>query len=465
MKLKLLTAILFFMFIKINAQFVSMHSFSGINGVDPLGDLLADGNSFYGMTNHGGANDYGTIFKIQKNGTGMTTLLDFNVANGGWPRGSLISDGTFLYGMTSYGGINNAGTIFKIKPDGTAFNTLMSFSGTDGSSPKGSLIFDGTFLYGMTGYGGIYSEGTVFKIKPDGTGYIKLYDFYSSATDGGNPLGSLVSDGSFLYGMTYNNGVTGGGTIFKIKTDGTGYAKLYDFDFLSLDGIQPFGSLILDGTFLYGMNSQAGANNGTNQSAGTIFKIHTDGTGYIKLLNFNDCNVTTGGDPYGSLIFDGTFLYGMTTYGGSMASMGTIFKIKTDGSVYVKMHTFSGSDGANPFGSLIMDNNILYGTTAAGGSSDNGTIFKYGLVTGINEKESTVDAITIFPNPTNSGISIKSTLDYNSIKIINSIGQTVITKENKSEPISVSNLSNGIYFIQLLDKKGSLLKTEKFIKE
>lgn len=72
---------------------------------------------------------------------------------------------------------------------------------------------------------------------------------------------------------------------------------------------------------------------------------------------------------------------------------------------------------------------------------------------------------SFFPNPTNSTLSITSSVDYNSIKIINSIGQTVFVFEDKPNTISVSNLSNGIYFIQLLDKKGILLKTEKFIKQ
>lgn len=48
---------------------------------------------------------------------------------------------------------------------------------------------------------------------------------------------------------------------------------------------------------------------------------------------------------------------------------------------------------------------------------------------------------------------------------MNTIGQTVLIFENKLEPISVLELTDGIYFIQLLDKKGVLLKTEKFIKE
>ncbi|MGZ5191196.1 MAG: T9SS type A sorting domain-containing protein [Flavisolibacter sp.] len=72
---------------------------------------------------------------------------------------------------------------------------------------------------------------------------------------------------------------------------------------------------------------------------------------------------------------------------------------------------------------------------------------------------------SIFPNPTNSTLSISSALNYKSIKIINSVSQMAVYFENKHELIQVSNLSNGIYFIQLLDKQGYVLGTQKFIKE
>ncbi|MFN8115595.1 MAG: T9SS type A sorting domain-containing protein [Bacteroidia bacterium] len=83
---------------------------------------------------------------------------------------------------------------------------------------------------------------------------------------------------------------------------------------------------------------------------------------------------------------------------------------------------------------------------------------------GVNENTKNAE-FSISPNPTNSYLFIDTSVDYGIIKIINSIGQTVLIQENKQEPISVSNLSNGIYFMQLLDKKWNLLKTEKFIKE
>lgn len=44
------------------------------------------------------------------------------------------------------------------------------------------------------------------------------------------------------------------------------------------------------------------------------------------------------------------------------------------------------------------------------------------------------------------------------------MGQPVKTMEGNSGPIPVSDLPNGVYFIQLLDRNNNILKTEKFIK-
>ncbi len=340
-----------------------------IEGNNPTGSLYSDGTFQYGMTSKGGTLDYGTIFKIKSDGTGFVRLFDFNgVLNGSRPTGSLISDGVFLYGMTSQGGANDIGILFKIKPDGTGFTKLLDFNySTNGGSPTGSLFFDGTFLYGLTAHGGPSFYGNIFKIKPDGTSFTNLHNF--NYTDGAYPNGSLISDGTFLYGTTYQGNSNGWGNIFKIKLDGTGFSSLLDFD-NSTNGSNPKGDLFYDGTFLYGMTSSGGAT-----SNGTVFKVKPDGTAYAKLLDFDGNN--KGGSPYGSLVSDGTFLYGMTYTGGSL-NFGTIFKIKPDATGYSKLLDLN--DGRNPQGSLITDGTFLYGMTNGGGSNGTGTLFKISLV-------------------------------------------------------------------------------------
>ncbi len=107
------------------------------------------------------------------------------------------------------------------------YTKLFDFNGTNGAHPAGSLMSDGTYLYGMT-YGGVSDSGLIYKIKPDGTGYQRL--FYFNEISGINPDGSLISDGIYLYGVTSEGGINGGGTIFKIKPDGTGFQKIFDFN-------------------------------------------------------------------------------------------------------------------------------------------------------------------------------------------------------------------------------------------
>ena len=118
--------------------------------------------------------------------------------------------------MTAAGGMNDIGVIFKIKPDGTNFDVLLNMGGgTTGRYPEGPLISDGTFLYGLTPAGGTSNLGTIFKIMPDGTGYVKLLNF-AGGSDGSTPRGSLLSDGTNLYGMTSYGGANNFGTILKI---------------------------------------------------------------------------------------------------------------------------------------------------------------------------------------------------------------------------------------------------------
>jgi len=305
-----------------NAQYIKLLDFEGTtNGSGPYGSLFTDGTFLYGMTYGGGLNSIGTIFKIKPDGSDYEKLLDFaGETNGKFPLSSLISDGTYLYGLTQKGGSNDMGVIFKMKPDGSGYEKLFDFhEDSSGSYPRGPLITDGTYLYGMTQYGGTHDIGTIFKIKPDGSGYEKLLNFEGEA-NGKFPQCSLFSDGTFLYGMTQMGGANDMGTIFKIKPDGTAYAKLLDFAG-ELNGKSPWRSLISDGTYLYGLTAEGGTND-----LGTIFKIKPDGTGYIKLLDF--AGETNGSSPYSTLLLKGAFLYG-TTYEGGANNNGTILKLST----------------------------------------------------------------------------------------------------------------------------------------
>ena len=72
----------------------------------------------------------------------------------------------------------------------------------------------------------------------------------------------------------------------------------------------------------------------------------------------------------------GITLFG-TTQGGGTNGAGTLFKLKTDGTGFVVLHHFNAStDGYDSFGSLMISSNVIYGTAAFGGTAGSGTIFK-----------------------------------------------------------------------------------------
>jgi len=98
---------------------------------------------------------------------------------------------------------------------------------------------------------------------------------------------------------------------------------------------------------------------------------------YSVIYNFTDKG-SDGASPYGGLILDQSGnLYG-TTYDGGTYGSGNIYKLAPSGSswTYSTLYSLKGiPDGSGPaFGSLAMrDNRVLFGTTEGGG--DFGTAF------------------------------------------------------------------------------------------
>jgi len=75
------------------------------------------------------------------------------------------------------------------------------------------------------------------------------------------------------------------------------------------------------------------------------------------------------------LLLNGTTLYGTTSAGGSKGN-GTVFQIDTSGNNYSRIYDFKNPpDGANLIDNVILLDNTLYGMTEAGGLCGNGAIF------------------------------------------------------------------------------------------
>ncbi len=379
MKKVLLSALIavFFLALPSGAQISLLREFAGGagDGSRPAAAPILSGSTLYGMTRVGGSYDYGTLYKMQDDGSGFAILHHFNwtTGNGANPQGPPVLSGSTLYGVTLYGGTSTYpggdGTVFKINTDGSDFTILHTFLGgaDNGALPTGGLVQSGSTLYGTTMLGGDASKGTIFKVETDGSGFALLHEF--STSDGNSPNGLLLY-GTTLYGVTAAGGSSDKGTVFKIETDGGGFSVLHHFAGGTDDGWGPQKLVALaDGT-LYGATTAGG-----NSNYGTVFKLGTDGSGFALLHEFAG-GANDGAQPYCPPVLSGSYLWGMT-YAGGDSNLGTVYQLRTDGSGYAVLHEFAGGadDGATPFAGLLLSGSALVGTTTYGGDSNLGVVF------------------------------------------------------------------------------------------
>ena len=343
-----------------------LHSFyGGTDGANPVAGLVRDSaGNLYGTTENGGASQYGVVFKQDTSGL-YTVLHSFAWTDGAFPEAALILDSAGnLYGTTNAGGPSGAGVVFKVDTAGTE-TVLYSFARLDGSGAQAGLIRDaaGNF-YGTTASGGIAGLGVVFKL--DTTGHETVLHSFMRA-DGAQPQANLIWDpAGNLYGTTYFGGASNQGVIFKVDTAGN-ETVLHSFS--GPDGSNPQARLVRDSSGdLFGITYSGGS-----QNEGAVFKLDTTGQ---ETVLFSFTASAAGSGPVKNLIRDAAGNYYGTTSGGGTAGQGVVFKLDTTGHETV-LHSFTGADGANPESGLIWDpSGDLYGTTSAGGSSNQGVVYK-----------------------------------------------------------------------------------------
>jgi uncharacterized repeat protein (TIGR03803 family) len=148
-----------------------------MDGKNPrYGLSFGPGGILYGVTPIGGdvnaANPVGngTVFKVDVHNV-VTTIYSFE----GLPSDGYVPDGPVardaagnLYGTTAGGGANDAGTVYKVDPSGNETILYNFIGGTDGWEPSGRLYVtsSGTVFGTASLSSDIDGYGVIFKITP-----------------------------------------------------------------------------------------------------------------------------------------------------------------------------------------------------------------------------------------------------------------------------------------------------------
>jgi len=426
-----LIAVLGVMPCRVGAQvFTVLHAFtpidnSGTNrdGAQPMGSVVYANGKLYGTTSTAGPGFGGTVFSMNMDGSGFTNVCSFppgqffNFPNGSGPEGRLIVSNNILYGTTEGGGVSGWGVVFRLNTEGSDFTNIHNFSnGSGGSVVRGGLVLAGNTLYGTTESGNSANQGIIFSVGTDGSGFTNLHGFSASSggagtfgtnSDGVQPNRNLVISGNTLYGTAQYGGTNGYGTVFSLNTNGSGFTTLHTFtapdpiNITNSDGANPSAGMLLSGNRLIGTTRVGGP-----LGFGIVFAMNTDGTGFTNLYSLRD---EDGNTANAGLALATNTLYGVTigTSTNSAFAGGGMFSVSTNGTGFKNLYEFSmlmggnntNGDGFEPWDSLIIVSNVLYGTARNGGVYGEGTVYALDL-------SAPTPAIQFTASPTNGSVPL-----------------------------------------------------------
>lgn len=355
---------------------------------------LSDGN-LYGTTFIGGSSNLGAIYKYDLTSgigaCGKTVVHNNSVGSaasgaGNYANVNELSDGK-LYVAYSYGGSLGWGQIIRMNKDGSGVEVLKNFSWTsatvpytvaaqlnagdgivpvatttryDGAHPYGFVTegADGR-VYGTCVRGGTFDHGVVWRMDKDGSNFEIIYAcdsrFQNTRPNG---LGVPIVAGSYgitipwgnvaqdqlgrIYLTGYNGGQENLGGLGRMNADGSNVQILVSGS--TANGVSSYrGPLVIDnevfGTFRVG---------GGGTSTGVVWKYNIVTNVYTKLKTFESTGIYQDGyDIWAGVAYDGTHLFGTAIAGGGPGYVGTLWKIKPDGTDFEVIHRFSNSPASN----------------------------------------------------------------------------------------------------------------------
>jgi uncharacterized repeat protein (TIGR03803 family) len=311
----------------------------------------------------------------------LKTVFSFNgtTQGGGSMNDNLLPIGKYLYGTTNGGGSGGNGVIYRVNLTTGVEKVLYTFTGgSDGCYPNGMTAYKG-ILYGTAIACGAGGYGSVFSVDPASGAYHTIYSFQNGA-DGSYPQGNLLAFGGALWGTADYGGANGAGTLFKIDPASGTLTPLYSFGAGS-DAANPPNGLIAVNNVLYGVTQYGGTNN-----TGAVYAYDTTAGTESVLYSFGAFGGTDGYRPASPLLLAFGSLYGTAQAGGT-SNNGVIFRVSLKTGAEEVVYNFSGGvDGATPYNGLSYipgerASGLVYGVVSEGGTKDEGTIFSFDLLT------------------------------------------------------------------------------------
>jgi len=392
------------------AQFTLVYSFKGYpsDGAVPIAPLVLGGQVFYGTTFASGDTrcGCGVVFSLSppetEGGSWTEKILhDFaGYGDGATPEsGVTLSAAGALYGTTDAGGSMNLGTVYAMtppaSPGGSWTETVIHSFGAkgDGANPIGGLVIglDGA-LYGTTWSGGADNSGIVFALfppaAPGGAWSEQVLYSFTGGLDGRYPQATLTVDPvtGALYGTTTYGGSSLDGVVFMLTpptTSGGNWTEAVLHNFTGgIDGLNPNSLVLGSKGVLYGTSHGAP---GTN--LGAVFSLtppqSTGGAWAIDVLH-DFFGGADGSQPAaGLLIGSDNVLYGTTTAGGGgpcAGGCGTVFSMTppaVQGGEWTEavVHSFGGTSSVPSAALVAGQNGALYSTAKYGGARGIGAVY------------------------------------------------------------------------------------------
>ncbi len=305
-------------------------------------------------------------------------LKSFGAQEGrGFPSSRLLSGrDTRWYGVSASGGHFKAGAIYRMTVDGARYTPVYSFGGnqSDSEAPIPVLVQSTNgILFGMTSRGGDLGGGILFSLNSDGSGFQVVHSFPTETGPSNRSLWFGL-DG-WLYGTLPDAPVVG--SIYRIRPDGSEWSLLVDFASNGGGECTPGPLTQAADGMLFG---SAWTRNSPRQCV--LFSIRPDGTNYRIVSTFSaGLPIISPTDPVPQVWLtpgaDG-FLYGALSRTAA-AGDEAIFRVRFDGTGFRLIHSFSGGvqDGQKPAGELLLlPGGTLTGVTTKGGRANLGVVFQ-----------------------------------------------------------------------------------------